>query len=587
MCMTRIAVVSKKKCNPKECGWVCIKFCPGVRMGDETITQAEDKYPYIAEELCTGCGICVKKCPFGAVSIINLPEELENPLHQYGANSFRIYNMPCPQKGIVGLVGQNGIGKTTLLNILAGHMVPNFGDYSKKGNWDSVIEKFHGHELQSYLEDLKEKKIELSYKLQNVTKIQNVFKGSVKELIEKTDEKGITNKLIKEFELEKCKDTLISDVSGGELQRTAIAAAISKDAEVYFFDEPSSFLDVKQRLKVAKKIRELGENKKILVVEHDLAVLDYLTDYVHILYGKQGCYGVVSSLKNSRVGINEFLDGYLKNENVRIRDYDIKFEVKPPSDQSTQITNYTYDKFTKKYKNFELNSEGAEIKQGEVVSILGPNAIGKTTYMKVLTGVEKSTSGNPGLKAKISYKPQYLEANSKLTVQQFVMSQKDIDLEIFESDLKRHIFDLYPRKMNELSGGELQRVMVIIAISKECDICMLDEPSAFLDIEQRLNLAQVLRRITSKKSISTMVIDHDIVFQDMCGDRIMLFEGIPAKKGAAKTPISMHEGMNSFLKEMDVTFRRDPNSGRPRANKPKSQKDQDQRRRNEYYYVLE
>jgi len=206
--------------------------------------------------------------------------------------------------------------------------------------------------------------------------------------------------------------------------------------------------------------------------------------------------------------------------------------------------------------------------------------------MKVLTGVEKPTTGNPGLSTRISYKPQYLEVKSDMTVQQFIGSQKDIDLGIFDSELKRYVFDLYPKQISNLSGGELQRVMVAVALSKDCDICMLDEPSAFLDIEQRLNLAHTLQRITNKKAISTLVIDHDIVFQDLCGNRVLRFTGIPGKQGKVGKPLTMHKGMNNFLKEMELTFRRDPNTGRPRANKPNSQKDQEQRKKDEYYYVL-
>jgi ATP-binding cassette subfamily E protein 1 len=577
---TRIAVVDKKKCQPKKCGDECVRFCPGVRMGEETVTKDTKNQAVISEELCTGCGICVKKCPFKAIIIVNLPHELGEPLHQYGRNMFRIYNIPCPAKGIVGLVGPNGIGKTTLIKILAGELTPNLGDYKDKATWEKVLEFYKGHEIYKYLKDMPKQKF--SYKPQDVTPTPDIANKKVSDVLKKLN---IKKELIEKLELEKCADRKLSQISGGELQRLAIAAAISKDANFYFFDEPSSYLDVKQRLNVAKIIHELGQQKPVFVVEHDLAVLDYLTDYVYVLYGKPGAYGVVSTLKNSRVGINEFLEGFLKAENTRIRDYEIRFEAKPPASEWKGRPMYEYGDFEKNYKGFKFSVQGAQLIKGEVVGVLGPNAIGKSTYIKVLAGEEKPTKGDVDFKAKISYKPQYINFKFNGTVADFIRKQ-DIDSELFNAELKKIVSDLMDKNINDLSGGESQRVAIAIALARNCDILLMDEPSAFLDIEQRLHLAEVVRRITEKKEVTTLVVEHDVVFQDMVANRLMVFEGEPAKQGVAKQPVSMQKGMNQFLQEMNVTYRRDENTKRPRANKPKSQKDLDQKKKNQYYYTI-
>jgi len=120
-------------------------------------------------------------------------------------------------------------------------------------------------------------------------------------------------------------DREVGVLSGGELQRFAIAAVAVQMSDVYMFDEPSSYLDVKQRLTAAHMIRSLVENENgdsryVLVVEHDLAVLDYLSDYVCVLYGAPGGYGVVTMPFSVRVGINAFLAGYVPTENLRFRD---------------------------------------------------------------------------------------------------------------------------------------------------------------------------------------------------------------------------------------------------------------------------
>jgi ATP-binding cassette subfamily E protein 1 len=584
----RIAVIDKDKCKPKNC-FLCIKFCPEVRMGSEAVFEGEDGYPVISEELCTGCGICTKKCPFGAIYIINLPEELGEPVHRYGVNAFRVFGLPVPKENsVVGIIGSNGIGKTTVMKILTGNLKPNMGHYEGEApSWGEIVERHRGREIQNYLEKLAEGAVKVSLKPQNVDRIPEKFKGTVRELLEKMGGgTGGTGDIGELLEIGHIMERKLDEISGGELQRVAIAVALTRKADIYCFDEPSSYLDIRQRLKMAKIIRKLAEDNSVIVIEHDLAVLDYLSDYAHVMYGKPGAYGIVSGLKGSRVGINEFLGGYLRAENVRFRKQGIKFEVKAPSDAWEGKTRYKFDSFTKEYGNFRLDVAGGGLRKGEVVGILGPNAIGKSTLMRVLAGEEKPSEGKLGWKLKISYKPQYIQTDFPGTVQDLVINTKGLDKELFNSQLKDKVQDLYEKEIPKLSGGELQRVSVALAMAKECDLCLLDEPSAFLDVEQRVEFADVIRRVTEKKEITTLVVDHDITMQDYVSDRLMVFDGEPGKRGRANAPESLRSGMNRFLKGMDITFRRDKETGRPRANKPGSQKDAEQKRKGEYYYAV-
>lgn len=575
----RIAVIDKEKCQPKRCALECIKYCPGVRMGEETITQDEEGKAVISEPLCTGCGICIKKCPFQAINIVNLPEELGNPVHSYGQNAFRVFGLPVPKKGIVGIIGPNGIGKSTVMSILAGKLTPNLGK-SNEASWEEMIELYRGQEIQQHLEELKDGEVRAAFKPQNVDLIPKNFDGTVKEFLETTKERKTD---LSALQLELIKDTKVSEVSGGELQRLAIAATLQKKADIYFFDEPSSYLDVKQRLGIAKVLRKLSENKKVMLVEHDLAVLDYLSDYVHVLYGMKGVYGIVSSLKSVRVGVNSFLEGYLKTENMRFRDHAIKFEVKAPTEEWKGKIYTELPGFKKKYNRFRLEAEPCALLEGEVIGIMGPNAIGKSTFMKVHAGEEKPDEGKIEEKKKISYKPQYVYSDFEGNVQQLVLGT-ELDKEVFNQFLRKEIEDLYEKPVQGLSGGEVQRVGIALALAREADIYLLDEPSAFLDVERRIRLAEIIRRITEKRKTTTLIIDHDIVFQDYVSDRMMIFEGTPGVKGFARSPQPMHSGMNKFLKDMAITYRRDPESGRPRANKPDSQKDLEQKKTGEYYY---
>jgi ATP-binding cassette subfamily E protein 1 len=532
--------------------------------------------------------ICVHKCPVQCVDVVNLPAELnENPLHQYGENTFRVYRLPYPKsKSVVGLIGRNGIGKTTALNIIAGKIVPNLGDFEKEGDYQEVINLFKGKEIQAFFEKLKAGNVSIALKPQNVELIAKSFKGKVGDLLKKVDEKKGLKAVAEEMTLSHLLEHDIKDLSGGELQRVAIAATLLKEAEVYAFDEPSSYLDVKERLRISKALRRLAiEGKGVLVIEHDLAVLDYLSDYIHIVFGKESVFGVVSNVKSVRNGINEFLEGYIKDENIRFRDKEITFDVKPPTEAIKRNVINAYPALEKKFKAFSLKTEAGELKEGEVIGILGANAIGKTTFVKMLAGVLKPNKGTVSFKGTVAYKPQYLVAEKGKTVRE-LFSDKNLDLEFYNNELKKRldIDILEDSELQKISGGELQRVAVALTLSQNADIYLLDEPSAFLDIEQRLHAANAIRNLADKKGKVVMVVDHDILFQDYVSDRLIVFEGESGKKGLAGKAVSMKEGMNKFLKMQGVTYRRDPQTGRPRANKPGSVKDQEQKKSGNYYY---
>lgn len=584
--MTRIAIVRKDQCHPSNCGdYLCVKLCPVNRMGEECIVKLDGKAS-INEELCTGCGICVNRCPFKAISIINLPEELkQEPIHKYGKNGFHLYNLPTPLFGkVVGILGKNGIGKSTAVKILAGLLKPNLGKIGEEATNDELIQFFKGTEAQAYFEKLKKGKIKIAYKPQQVDLIPRQFKGTVKELLTKIDEKKIFDYIVEKLELKAFLDTEVSKVSGGELQRIAIAATVMKDANVYFFDEPTSYLDIKQRIKVSKFIRSLAdEDTAVVVIEHDLIILDYLTDMIHMMFGKETCYGIVSQPKSTKAGINLYLSGYLKEENIRFRDHAIKFESRAAEKKSSNIELVSWEEIEKKLGKFQLKAEEGIINKKEVVSILGENGIGKTSFVKILAEVEKPDKGKVKNKVKVSYKPQYLESDSEDIVQ-IILHEA---VEKYKSQLIKplEIEKLLLKKLNELSGGELQRVSIALCLSKKANLYLLDEPSAYLDVEQRLVVSKVIRNFMEDKGTSAIIVDHDLLFVDYLSHRLMVFDGIPASNGTAKGPYDMQEGMTHFLKKLNITCRRDPESLRPRVNKENSVKDREQKSANAYYYL--
>jgi ATP-binding cassette subfamily E protein 1 len=590
----RIAVLDKTKCRSKRCDRACYRFCPQVRSDVEAI-RFESTKPLISEILCSGCGICVKKCPFKAISIINLSDELkEDCSHRFGPNTFKLFRLPLPSKGnVLGLLGQNGIGKSTALRIFSGEIKLNLGNYSDPPNWYEIIKNFRGSTLQLYFKKMSEGNLKVVHKPQYVSKIKNLVSGKVGDLLEQIDDKDRIKYVSKILQLDVFWNRRIDVLSGGELQRVAIAATICKEADVYIFDEPSSYLDVKQRLEAARAIRSLKQEEKIIIVaEHDLAVLDYLSDYINVLYGAPGVYGVVSHVQGIRAGINIYLEGFIPDENLRFRKERIQFHVKPPLRKTlTEEPLYKWEDINKNYKGFKLKMDKGEVHKGEVVGILGPNGIGKTTFIKILAGIEKPDSGEfiTDTKRKVSYKPQYLSPNFKGTVKELLIktAKEKFTTGWYKSEISNplKLESLLGRLVKELSGGELQRVAIASCLSQEADLYLLDEPSAYLDVEERLIMAKTVRRIIEGNNVAAFVVEHDVVAQDFLADSIMVFSGISGKKGLAKAPTDLLTGMNYFLKEMDVTLRRDHISKRPRLNKKDSQLDRYQKETNQYYYV--
>ncbi len=592
--MVRIAVLDEERCESKRCSRPCYRFCPPVRNKIEAIVFEGDK-PQIVESLCVGCGICVRKCPFKAISIVNLADELEEDCsHRFGPNTFKLFRLPTPSPGVVlGLLGQNGIGKTTALHILSGEIKPNLGKYDKPPDWVQLIQHFRGSTLQEYFQRLSEGKLKVVHKPQYVDRISRVVSGKVGELLEKVDERHKLNQLTENLQLETIWNRKLKVLSGGELQRVAVAASICREADVYLFDEPASYLDVKQRLQIARAIRTLKQDgKTVIVAEHDLAILDYLSDQICVFYGEPGVYGVVSHVHGVRVGINIYLEGYIPDENVRFRKESIIFHVKPPSAGLTVGEPLLqWSKIKKSFGEFNFQAVAGEIKRGEVVGMFGPNGIGKTTFVKILAGIEKTDSGETSAEEglKVSYKPQYISPQYGGTVEELLKetAEKEFQTSLYHSQILQPLEMqlLLDRNVTELSGGELQRVAIAACLSREAELYLLDEPSAYLDVEDRLSVARTIRHVIENRKVSAFVVEHDVVAQDFIADRLMIFTGEPGIQGFANEPTDLRNGMNDFLKDMEITFRRDPQTRRPRVNKEGSRLDREQKGIGEYYYL--
>ena len=207
-------------------------------------------------------------------------------------------------------------------------LMPNFGIFEKPPTWKEILKKFRGSELQNYFIKMLEDRMEALIKPQYVDNVPHMVKGIVQNVLDKYNQKGILQSVLDMLDLHDVLQRDISQLSGGELQRFIIAAVCVRKADIYMFDEPSSYLDVRQRLRAARTIRDLASHTNfIIVVEHDLSILDYLSDFICCLYGEPSAYGVVTMPFGVREGINVFLAGFIPTENMRFREISLTFKV--------------------------------------------------------------------------------------------------------------------------------------------------------------------------------------------------------------------------------------------------------------------
>jgi len=586
----RVAVLLEERCKPNSNAFAYLKKYAA--MCDRECIQVEGSKCKILETACPVCFTRAKHCPDEAVKIINLPEELDTDLtHSYGENSFRLFRLPSPrQEQIVGILGPNGIGKSTAINLLSGTFTPNLGDWTNESpDWDEVISTFPRGELRDYLGLVSTGEVSIAVKPQYIDKLPSIFDGEVSELLERVDDREEIEVFSEVMGISHILQRKLGELSGGELQRVAICATLLKEADVYFFDEPSSYLDIYERMRMVGVVRSLVDRgKRVLVVEHDLAILDVLCDLVHVIYGERSAYGIFTPPRPTRTAINAYLDGFLPEENVRIRNKPIQFLRGRTRGEEFGTPLLKWGGIEKTLGDFSLKTGDGEVKSAEVVGVVGPNATGKTTLVKIIAGEMEPDEGWCTMDAKVSYKPQHVRSNFDGTVQEWLDSELgnkwrsgEFHTQVIRTLQVDKMLDL---RATKLSGGELQAVSVAICLGKEADLYLFDEPSAHLDSNARMEAAKAIRRTMESNEKAAMVIDHDTYFLDIVSDSILVFQGEGGNNGQAVGPLSLRKGMNLFLSDADVTFRRDVESHRPRINKPLSRKDREQKATGEYFY---
>ena len=586
----RVAVLLEERCKPNSNAFAYLQKYAA--MCERDCIQVEDNKCKILETACPVCLTRAKHCPDNAVKIINLPEELDHDMtHCYGENGFRLFRQPSPrEEQIVGILGPNGIGKSTAINILSGTIRPNLGDLDNPlPDWNDVVTSFPRGELRDYIGLLAEEGVAISVKPQYVDKLPQIFQGDVGELLDRVDERGEMEQFASLLGIGQIVSRKLGDLSGGELQRVAICATLLKEADVYFFDEPSSYLDIYERMRMVGIVQELASRgKRVLVVEHDLAILDVLCVLILVIYGERAAYGIFTPPRSTRTAINAYLEGFLTEENVRIRDKPIQFLRARDRGEEIGMPILRWGDMEKKLGDFQLTTGEGQVRSAEVEGVVGPNSTGKTTMVRIIAGEMEPDQGGCTLDSVVSYKPQHVSTDFEGTVTDWLDSEIGPTWRSgeFRTQVIRalQVDQLLELRAKKLSGGELQAVSIAICLGREADLYLFDEPSAHLDANARMEAAKAIRRTMESNEKSAMVIDHDTYFIDIVSDSLLVFQGEGGRNGHAVGPLPLRKGMNLFLSDVGVTFRRDVESQRPRINKPSSRKDREQKASGDYFY---
>jgi len=295
-----------------------------------------------------------------------------------------------------------------------------------------------------------------------------------------------------------------------------------------------------------------------------------------------------------REGINIFLAGFVPTENLRFRQVELTFKVAENINELDfdlqRHHNYTYPKMVKTLGSFQLTVESGGFTNSEIIVMLGQNGTGKTTFIKMLAGLEKADDEKLEVpRLNVSYKPQKISPKFQGTVRDLLHKKirNMYTLPQFIADVMKplSIEDIIDQEVLTLSGGELQRVAIVVCLGTPADIYLIDEPSAYLDSEQRIVAAKVLKRFILHAKKTAFIVEHDFIMATYLADRVIVYSGEPAKTCTAHSAQDLLSGMNRFLKDLNITFRRDPTNHRPRINKLNSVKDKEQKAAGTYFYL--
>ncbi len=225
-----------------------------------------------------------------------------------------------------------------------------------------------------------------------------------------------------------------------------------------------------------------------------------------------------------------------------------------------------------------LSDVSCEVKRGEFFVIIGPNGAGKTSLLKILAGLQKAQQGSVLIKGKnisaytrrslsktMAIVPQQIEIGFPFSVTETVIMGRTPHLGILGMESEKdfaiaqeamaftEVTHLAERKLFQLSGGELQRVIIARAICQQPDIILLDEPTTALDPAHQLKIMDLMEKFRREHGTTIIMVSHDLNLASMYSDRLLLLkEGRVVKTGTPKTVLHKKLLEESYGCEMEI-----------------------------------
>ncbi|WZZ55387.1 hypothetical protein YC2023_055494 [Brassica napus] len=482
---------------------------------------------------------------------------LDIPTHRYGPGSFDIHGLPNLYLGtVVGLLGGKSTGKTTCLKILAGQLKPNLGRFEDPPEWDEIIDHFDTEHIRTYLTRLQTNTLNVALKSQDLT----VYRSSltVRTSLEESKGTGFDSmeELIEDLDMTSMLDTCVTDLSDAELQRFAIASTIVQMADVYLFDEPTIFLDARQKYQVARVILSVVKpDRYVCITDNDMSVLDLVCD--HILYtGEETTSGEVH-LDHYPLTLEEL------SEEI----------VTPPT--------YRYpETVVKGFGTFSLHVMGGDLRSSEITVVLGNMHTGKTLFLEWLNRISVGQD--------FSHKDQKMikcenRHDTVATHLYRLIRFSSLDRVFQELVLKPlGIVKILDKRIKEVSQSTLQKIAIATCLGQVAHlegarVFLLDEPSIHLDARERVIAAQTIKRFIAYSRKAALVVEQDFMMATYLADRVIVVQGEPGVQSTVNSPVLMSNGVNQYLSDLNITCRTNRFTSLARMNKPRSVEDEEQK----------
>ena len=493
-----------------------------------------------------------------------------------GKELFSNINLSFLPNAKIGIVGVNGSGKSTFLKIMAGIEKDYTGEaWAAEGisvgylPQEPVLdEKLNVYENVTLgLKDQKDlldryNELAVNYSDENADEL-----AELQNKIESKDLWDLDSKVNQALEALRCpeSDKTVSNLSGGEKRRVAICQLLLKHPDILLLDEPTNHLDAETVAWLENYLKNYQGT--IVLITHDRYFLNNITEWILELdRGKgipyEGNYTSWLSQKQKRIELESKQDNSrlkrLKSEiewissspkarqaksKARIKSYnDLKdTEVKESSGEpqiiipkAPRLGDMVIDVkgLSKSYdENLLIEDISFRLPPGGIVGIIGANGAGKTTLFNILSGVEKSYSGEIiiGETVSLGYVDQSRDdLNSKKTVWEEISEGNDI-LEVNSTTINSRAYVSafnfkgtdQQKVVGQLSGGERNRVHLAKVLKSGANLLLLDEPTNDLDVETLHALEYALEKFSG----SALIISHDRWFLDRMATHILAFEG--------------------------------------------------------------